>query len=299
MPRALITGITGQDGSYLAELLLEHGYEVVGMVRSPCDARIDGVRTVHGDLADAASLRAAMLETRPTSSTTSPRRRSCRRRGRTRPAARARRGRDRDAAGAARELDAAARHGRDVRRDLRRRGRSRRRTSETPMRPRSPYGVAKLAALGLVGTLRHSARHARRQRDRLQPRVAAPAGALPAAQGHARRGGDQARPAGRARARRPRRGARLVRRARRRARLPADAAGRRAATTTCSPPASGARSRELVDAAFARRRRRSRRLRARRPGVRPRAGARRRRSATRRSRASGSGWELRDLSSRR
>ena len=31
--RALITGVTGQDGSYLAELLLEHGYEVFGMVR--------------------------------------------------------------------------------------------------------------------------------------------------------------------------------------------------------------------------------------------------------------------------
>ena len=31
--RALITGITGQDGSYLAEFLLGHGYEVVGMVR--------------------------------------------------------------------------------------------------------------------------------------------------------------------------------------------------------------------------------------------------------------------------
>ena len=31
--RALITGITGQDGSYLAELLLEKGYEVIGVVR--------------------------------------------------------------------------------------------------------------------------------------------------------------------------------------------------------------------------------------------------------------------------
>ncbi|GIR35711.1 MAG: hypothetical protein CM15mP49_10960 [Actinomycetota bacterium] len=33
MPKALITGITGQDGSYLAEALLQKGYEVVGMVR--------------------------------------------------------------------------------------------------------------------------------------------------------------------------------------------------------------------------------------------------------------------------
>ena len=33
MPKAFITGITGQDGSYLAEFLLSQGYEVVGMVR--------------------------------------------------------------------------------------------------------------------------------------------------------------------------------------------------------------------------------------------------------------------------
>ena len=33
MPKALITGITGQDGSYLAEFLLKQGYEVIGMVR--------------------------------------------------------------------------------------------------------------------------------------------------------------------------------------------------------------------------------------------------------------------------
>jgi GDPmannose 4,6-dehydratase len=63
MPRALITGITGQDGSYLSEQLLGAGYEVVGMVRAP--VAIDGVRTIGGDLADAASLRAAVLETQP------------------------------------------------------------------------------------------------------------------------------------------------------------------------------------------------------------------------------------------
>jgi GDPmannose 4,6-dehydratase len=33
LPKALITGITGQDGSYLAEFLLQKGYEVIGMVR--------------------------------------------------------------------------------------------------------------------------------------------------------------------------------------------------------------------------------------------------------------------------
>ena len=36
--RALITGITGQDGSYLAELLLGEGYEVIGLVRRTLDA---------------------------------------------------------------------------------------------------------------------------------------------------------------------------------------------------------------------------------------------------------------------
>ncbi|HDQ72427.1 MAG TPA: NAD-dependent epimerase/dehydratase family protein, partial [Chloroflexi bacterium] len=33
MPKALVTGVTGQDGSYLAEFLLEKGYDVIGMVR--------------------------------------------------------------------------------------------------------------------------------------------------------------------------------------------------------------------------------------------------------------------------
>lgn len=61
--RALITGITGQDGSYLAELLLEKGYTVVGMVRrsstDPCE-RIahlrDRVTLRQADLLDQSSL---------------------------------------------------------------------------------------------------------------------------------------------------------------------------------------------------------------------------------------------------
>ncbi len=62
--RALVTGITGQDGSYLAEQLLQRGYEVVGMVRSQGPV-VPGVETVHGDLADHESLRAAVLDTAP------------------------------------------------------------------------------------------------------------------------------------------------------------------------------------------------------------------------------------------
>ena len=64
MPRrALITGITGQDGSYLAELLLDKGYEVVGMVRRSSTVNFeriahiqDSVTLVPGDLLDEVSL---------------------------------------------------------------------------------------------------------------------------------------------------------------------------------------------------------------------------------------------------
>ena len=72
MPRALITGITGQDGSYLAELLLDKGYEVIGVVRRTShhsyeriEHLIDRVRIVHADLLDQHSLTQAMRETTP------------------------------------------------------------------------------------------------------------------------------------------------------------------------------------------------------------------------------------------
>lgn len=69
---ALITGITGQDGSYLAESLLERGYRVVGMTRRSSTAsneRIahltDRIELVQGDLLDQASLVAALDVARP------------------------------------------------------------------------------------------------------------------------------------------------------------------------------------------------------------------------------------------
>jgi GDPmannose 4,6-dehydratase len=79
MPRALITGITGQDGSYLAELLLEKGYEVWGLVRRSSSfntGRLDHLyqdphnpnvrlRLVYGDLNDSTSLANALEEARP------------------------------------------------------------------------------------------------------------------------------------------------------------------------------------------------------------------------------------------
>jgi GDPmannose 4,6-dehydratase len=70
--RALITGITGQDGSYLAELLLDEGYEVFGMVRRASTENfdrlthlIDKVTLVQGDLLDQFSLVSVLETARP------------------------------------------------------------------------------------------------------------------------------------------------------------------------------------------------------------------------------------------
>jgi GDPmannose 4,6-dehydratase len=71
-PTALITGITGQDGSYLAELLLEKGYDVHGMVRRSSTERFDRIEhlrtrlTLHqGDLLDQRSLVDTLRAARP------------------------------------------------------------------------------------------------------------------------------------------------------------------------------------------------------------------------------------------
>ncbi len=50
MPTALITGITGQDGSYLAELLLEKGYQVIGMVRRSSTVNFDRIKHIQNDI---------------------------------------------------------------------------------------------------------------------------------------------------------------------------------------------------------------------------------------------------------
>jgi GDPmannose 4,6-dehydratase len=69
---ALITGITGQDGSYLAEFLLEQGYRVVGMTRRSSTVTneriahlVDRIDIVQGDLLDQNSLAQALRETEP------------------------------------------------------------------------------------------------------------------------------------------------------------------------------------------------------------------------------------------
>ena len=70
--RALITGVTGQDGSYLAELLLDKGYQVYGMVRRSSLERfdriehlVDRLRLIQGDLTDPSSLNEAVRTARP------------------------------------------------------------------------------------------------------------------------------------------------------------------------------------------------------------------------------------------
>ena len=72
MPKALITGVTGQDGSYLAELLLAKGYEVVGVVRRTShhsyeriEHLIDRLEIVAADLLDQHSLTQVIQQARP------------------------------------------------------------------------------------------------------------------------------------------------------------------------------------------------------------------------------------------
>jgi GDPmannose 4,6-dehydratase len=154
--RAFVTGIAGQDGSYLTELLVERGYEVVGMVRDSDRAPGPCVSLVTGDLLDPASLRAALEAARPLNelyhlaaptfvpaSWDDP--------TETVQAI----------AGGTATLLAAA-HALDPRLRVWVAGSSEvfgdagesPQHERSPMRPRTPYGVAKLAAHGLVGALR-------------------------------------------------------------------------------------------------------------------------------------------------
>jgi len=72
MKRALITGLTGQDGSFLAELLLERGYEVFGLVRRESWYRpnnvshlADRVQVLFGDMAEGVDISSALQDTKP------------------------------------------------------------------------------------------------------------------------------------------------------------------------------------------------------------------------------------------
>jgi GDPmannose 4,6-dehydratase len=160
--RALITGVAGQDGSYLAELLVAKGYDVTGVVRDPVDRHQPNLATVRdrialvgGDLLDPITLIDALGAVRPhelyhlAAPTFVPA-------SWEDPAEilEAIGGATATLLGAARRLDPEMRvfvaTSSEVFGDA---GESPQRES-SPMRPRSPYGVAKLAAHGLVGALR-------------------------------------------------------------------------------------------------------------------------------------------------
>jgi len=163
--RALITGISGQDGSYVAELLLREGYEVHGTVRAggadgPAAAgQLAGAVTVHeADLLQPQTLRAAVAAARPDeiyhlaaptfvpASWEDPTESVNAVAGGT--ATMLACVRERAQAGEEVRMFVAASS--EVFGDA---GVSPQ-SEDAPMRPRSPYGVAKLAALGLVRTMR-------------------------------------------------------------------------------------------------------------------------------------------------
>jgi GDPmannose 4,6-dehydratase len=153
--RALVTGVTGQDGSYLAELLLERGYEVVGMVRDPSRALPAGVSRVRGDLQEPESLRAALEAAEPRElyhlaaptyvpdSWNDP----------TATIA-AIAGATATLLGAAHAVDPDMRVWVSTSSEVFGDAGESPQTERSPMRPRSPYGVAKLAAHGLVTAMR-------------------------------------------------------------------------------------------------------------------------------------------------
>jgi GDPmannose 4,6-dehydratase len=153
--RALVTGVTGQDGSYLAELLLSRDYEVFGTVRAGGAAVSDGVRPLTADLLDPSSLRAALETARPDElyhlaaptfvpdSWEDP----------TDTLA-AIAGATATLLAAARDADPQPRVWVATSSEIFGDAGESPQTERSPMRPRSPYGVAKLAAHGLVGAMR-------------------------------------------------------------------------------------------------------------------------------------------------
>jgi GDPmannose 4,6-dehydratase len=153
--RALITGITGQDGSYLAELLLARNYEVTGMVRSQTAAVPESVVVLTGDLLDPPSLRAALDATRPhelyhlAAPTFVPD--SWEHPTRTLSAIG---GATATLLESARAIDESMRVWVSTSSEIFGDAGESPQTERSPMRPRSPYGVAKLTAHGIVGAMR-------------------------------------------------------------------------------------------------------------------------------------------------
>jgi GDPmannose 4,6-dehydratase len=172
---ALITGLTGQDGSFLAELLLEKGYAVTGLVRRAADGRAAGeeplgcsehlrgrVQLVRGDLLEPETLRAAIEQVRPgelyhlAAPSFVPA--SWREPGET---LRAIAGSCAAILEAVRDVDPGARVFVSASGAMFGRAPESPQREDTPCRPTNPYAVAKLAAHELVGALRaHDGLHA-------------------------------------------------------------------------------------------------------------------------------------------
>jgi GDPmannose 4,6-dehydratase len=153
--RALITGVSGQDGWYLTELLLALDYEVIGVVRSPQAAVPEGIAVVTADLLEPSSLRAVVEATRPhelyhlaaptfvPDSWDDP----------TETLA-AIGGATATLLASARAVDETMRVWVSTSSEIFGDAGESPQNELSPMRPRSPYGVAKLAAHGIVGALR-------------------------------------------------------------------------------------------------------------------------------------------------
>jgi GDPmannose 4,6-dehydratase len=153
--RALITGVTGQDGWYLTELLLARDYEVIGMVRRAGASAPANVGVVTGDLLEPTSLRAAVEATRPhelyhlaaptfvPDSWEDPTETLSAIAGATATLL-----------ASARAFDENMRVWVSTSSEIFGDAGESPQNERSPMRPRSPYGVAKLAAHGLVGTMR-------------------------------------------------------------------------------------------------------------------------------------------------
>ena len=160
--RALVTGVTGQDGSFLAELLLSKGYQVIALIRRPVSERLglaehlrDRLTLIRGDLLDPGSLVEAVAEVRPdelyhlASPSFVPE--SWHQPARTLAAI---------AESTATLLEAARDHSRRTRVFVAASGAmfgaapESPQREDTPYRPETPYATAKLAAHQLVGQMR-------------------------------------------------------------------------------------------------------------------------------------------------
>ena len=226
MKRALITGVTGQDGSYLAELLLEKGYEVYGIVRRSSSFNTERLDRIYQDphVADyrlrlglrrsgrrqRAEPRAAHRASR-TRSTTWARRATCASAS-TSPSTRPRRSASARCACSRRSASRAStsRCASTRRRPARcSAAASRRRARRRRSQPRSPYACAKVFAHQLAQNYREAYGMFICVRHPVQPRVAAPRDSVRDPQDHARGSPHQARPREEAVPRQPGRQARL------------------------------------------------------------------------------------------